>query len=152
MIVGVIGSGSIGPDLAYGFVSALAGDPDSRVLLHDIKPEALEAGRARIEGYVKKGVDRGKLNPKVAAAIGDKLITTGELSDLADCDYVLEAATEDLATKRVIIKNLEAVVSKDCLIGFATSGIPRAIIAAETKHAATATDNARYLLRRPEHR
>ena len=134
MIVGVIGSGSIGPDLAYGFVSALAGDPDSRVLLHDIKPEALEAGLARIQGYVKKGVDRGKLSPKVAASIGDKLVTTGELSDLADCDYVLEAATEDLEIKKIILANLEKVVRPDCLIGFATSGLPRAAIAADTTH------------------
>ncbi len=134
MIVGVIGSGSIGPDLAYGFVSALASDPDSRVLLHDIKPEALEAGLARIQGYVKKGVDRGKLNPKVAAAIGGKLVTTGDLADLADCDYVLEAATEDLAIKKIILGNLEKVVRPDCLIGFATSGLPRAQIAAETTH------------------
>jgi enoyl-CoA hydratase/3-hydroxyacyl-CoA dehydrogenase len=134
MIVGVIGSGSIGPDLAYGFVSALASDPDSRVLLHDIKPEALEAGLARIQGYVKKGVDRGKLNPKVAAAIGGKLVTTGELADLADCDYVLEAATEDLKIKKIILANLEKVVRPDCLIGFATSGLPRSVIAADTTH------------------
>lgn len=134
MIVGVIGSGSIGPDLAYGFVSALANDPDSRVFLHDIKPEALAAGLNRIQGYVKKGVDRGKLSPKVAAAISDKMITTLELSDLADCDYVLEAATEDLAIKKIILNNLESVVRPDCLIGFATSGLPRAMIAAETKH------------------
>jgi len=134
MIVGVIGSGSIGPDLAYGFVSALASDPDSRVLLHDIKPEALEAGLARIQGYVKKGVDRGKLNPKVAAAIGGMLTTTGELADLAGCDYVLEAATEDLEIKKIILGNLEKVVRPDCLIGFATSGLPRAMIAADTTH------------------
>ena len=134
MIVGVIGSGSIGPDLAYGFVSALASDPDSRVLLHDIKPEALEAGLARIQGYVKKGVDRGKLSPKVAAAIGGMLVTTENLGDLADCDYVLEAATEDLKIKKIILSNLEKVVRPDCLIGFATSGLPRSVIAADTTH------------------
>ncbi len=140
MIVGVIGSGSIGPDLAYGFVSALvndrewAADPNSRVILHDIKSEALEAGLTRIQGYVKKGVDRGKLNPKVAAAIGDRLVTTLEMADLADCDYVLEAATEDLAIKKIILANLEKIVRPDCLIGFATSGLPRATIAADTTH------------------
>jgi enoyl-CoA hydratase/3-hydroxyacyl-CoA dehydrogenase len=134
MIVGVIGSGSIGPDLAYGFVSALASDPESRVLLHDIKPEALEAGLSRIQGYVKKGVDRGKLSPKAAAAIGSKLVTTLDLSDLGDCDYVLEAATEDLKIKKIILGNLEKVVRPDCLIGFATSGLPRAVIAADTTH------------------
>jgi enoyl-CoA hydratase/3-hydroxyacyl-CoA dehydrogenase len=134
MIVGVIGSGSIGPDLAYGFVSALANDPASRVTLHDIKPEALAAGLARLQGYVKKGVDRGKLSPKLAAAINGKLVTTLELSDLADCDYVLEAATEDLAIKKIILGHLERVVRPDCLIGFATSGLPRAMIAADTAH------------------
>ena len=134
MIVGVIGSGSIGPDLAYGFVSALANDPESRVILHDIQQEALDAGLARIQGYVKKGVDRGKLSPKAAAAISEKLTTTLDLGDLADCDYVLEAATEDLAIKKIILDNLEKVVRPDCLIGFATSGLPRSVIAAEVQH------------------
>ncbi|MCP4293508.1 MAG: hypothetical protein GY780_16905, partial [bacterium] len=134
MIVGVIGSGSIGPDLAYGFVSALANEPGSRVLLHDIKQEALDAGLARIQGYVKKGIDRGKLSPKAAAAISEKISTTISLNDLADCDYVLEAATEDLAIKKIILGNLEKVVRPNCLIGFATSGLPRSVIAADVQY------------------
>ena len=50
MIVGVIGSGSIGPDLAYGFLSALAREKDSKVYLLDIKQEALDRGVERIRG------------------------------------------------------------------------------------------------------
>jgi len=134
VIIGVIGSGSIGPDLAYGFVSALAKTGGGKVYLHDIKKEALEAGMGRINGYVQKGLVRGKLHPKVAGAIEKALVSTLKLEDLADCDYVLEAATEDLAIKKVILKNLEAVVRPDCLIGFATSGIPRKHIAVEAKH------------------
>jgi enoyl-CoA hydratase/3-hydroxyacyl-CoA dehydrogenase len=134
VIIGVIGSGSIGPDLAYGFVSALAKTGGGKVYLHDIKQEALDAGAARIGGYVKKGLVRGKLAPKLAAVIDKALVPTLKLEDLADCDYVLEAATEDLAIKKVILKNLEAVVRPDCLIGFATSGIPRKHIAVEAKH------------------
>ena len=86
MNVGVIGSGSIGPDLAYGFVSALAKQKDGRVYLMDIKEEALEAGRKRIEGYIQKGLDRGKLSPKLAGAVQKSLVTTTRLADLADCD------------------------------------------------------------------
>ena len=134
MKVGVIGSGSIGPDLAYGFVSALARNPDAKVYLVDIKQEALDQGVARIRGYVQKGVRRGKLSARAAAAIEKALVTTQDLNDLRDCEYVLEAASEDLAVKRVILRNLEAVVADDCLIGFATSGIPRAQIAAEAVH------------------
>ena len=133
MIVGVIGSGSIGPDLAYGFVSALARG-GGKVYLHDIRQEALDAGVQRIRGYVGKGMARGKLDPKAAKAIEGALVPTLTLSDLAECDYVLEAATEDLATKRVILRGLEEVVRPDCLIGFATSGIPRAQIASQARH------------------
>ncbi len=133
MIVGVIGSGAIGPDLAYGFVSALSRDPKSKVYLMDIKKEALDAGTARIMGYVKKGVSRGKLSPKAAKAVETALVPTLNIEDLADCDYVLEAASEDLPIKQAILEKLEGVVREDCLIGFATSGIPRAQIAAKTR-------------------
>jgi enoyl-CoA hydratase/3-hydroxyacyl-CoA dehydrogenase len=134
MNVGVIGSGAIGPDLAYGFVSALAKKKNGRVFLMDIKEEALEAGKKRIRGYIQKGLERGKLSPSLAQAVEESLVTTTALEDLADCDYVLEAATEELPVKKAILKNLEETVRPDCLIGFATSGIPRAQIAAETKH------------------
>ncbi len=134
MIVGVIGSGSIGPDLAYGFVSSLARIGGGKVFLLDIKKEALDAGVQRIKGYVSKAVAKGKLSPKAAAAIQEALVPTMDMKDLAPCEYVLEAATEDLTIKQAILRQLEEVVSKDCLIGFATSGIPRARIAAGTRH------------------
>lgn len=133
MIVGVIGSGSIGPDLAYGFLSALARVKGSRVYLVDIKQEALDAGVERIRGYAAKGVARGKLPAKVAEAIDAALVPTRSLADLADCEYVLEAASENLDVKKKILADLESVVGDDCLIGFATSGIPRARIAAGAK-------------------
>jgi enoyl-CoA hydratase / 3-hydroxyacyl-CoA dehydrogenase len=134
MIVGVIGSGSIGPDLAYGFLSALASGDGGKVYLLDIKKEALNAGVARIEGYIGKALARGRMSQKAAEATRAALIPTMEMKDLADCDYVLEAATEELSIKKVILRNLEQVVRPDCLIGFATSAIPRAWIAVEASH------------------
>jgi enoyl-CoA hydratase/3-hydroxyacyl-CoA dehydrogenase len=134
MIVGVIGSGSIGPDLAYGFLTAVAQTPGAKVYLVDIKQEALDAGVARIKGYAGKGLARGKLAPKVAAAMEAALVPTQDLGLLKDCTYVLEAASEDLAVKRAILAKLEAVVAPSCLIGFATSGLPRAQIAASAVH------------------
>ncbi len=132
MIVGVIGSGAIGPDLAYGFMSAIGGK--GKVYLVDIRQEALDAGVARIHKYIAKGVARGKLSARAAEAIKGSLQPTLELNDLADCEYVLEAASENLEVKKAIIANLEAVVADDCLIGFATSGLPRAWIAADAQH------------------
>jgi enoyl-CoA hydratase/3-hydroxyacyl-CoA dehydrogenase len=129
MHVAVIGSGSIGPDLAYGFLAAGARNGVT-VLLHDIRAEALEAGGARIEKYMEKARARGKLSAREADAMRQRLVPTTDLERLAGCEYVLEAATENLETKRAILERLERVVRPDCLIGFATSGIPRAQIAA----------------------
>jgi enoyl-CoA hydratase/3-hydroxyacyl-CoA dehydrogenase len=134
MIVGVIGSGAIGPDLAYGFLTALSREPGSKVFLVDIKQEALDAGVARIQGYVQKGVERGKIAEGAAKAILGALVPTRELSDLAPCDYVLEAASEDLEVKRHILASLEKIVRPDCLVGFATSGLPRREIAKDATH------------------
>jgi enoyl-CoA hydratase/3-hydroxyacyl-CoA dehydrogenase len=134
MIVGVIGSGAIGPDLAYGFLSALVREPGSKVFLVDIKQEALDAGVARIRGYVEKAVARGKMAEGPAKTLLAALVPTRELAELAPCDYVLEAASEDLEVKRKILASLEAVVRSDCLIGFATSGLPRREIARDAKH------------------
>jgi enoyl-CoA hydratase/3-hydroxyacyl-CoA dehydrogenase len=133
MNVGVIGSGSIGPDLAYGFLTAIARSGGT-VLLHDIRKEALDAGVARIETYMEKALARGKLSAKDAEAMRQRLVPTLEIEQLAKCSYVLEAATENLDTKRAILRNLERVVAPDCLIGFATSGLPRAQIAAGATH------------------
>jgi len=132
MNVGVIGSGAIGPDLAYGFMSAIGGK--GTVYLVDIRQDALDAGVARIRRYIAKGVARGKLSARAAQAIEGSLTPTLSLADLADCEYVLEAASENLNVKKAIIADLEAVVAPDCLIGFATSGLPRAWIAADAKH------------------
>jgi enoyl-CoA hydratase/3-hydroxyacyl-CoA dehydrogenase len=134
MIVGVIGSGSIGPDLAYGFLSSLAAGEGGKVYLLDIKKEALDAGVGRIEGYIGKALARGRMSQKAAEGIRTALVPTMEIKDLADCDYVLEAATEELNTKKMILRNLEQVVRPDCLVGFATSAIPRARIAADALH------------------
>ncbi len=133
MKVGVIGSGSIGPDLAYGFLTAVA-RTGGTVVLHDVRPEALAAGRARIERYMEKAVARGKLSAREAGQMRERLVTSLDIKALADRSYVLEAATENLETKRAILKSLEAVVAPDCLIGFATSGLPRARIAAGARH------------------
>ncbi len=129
MHVGVIGSGSIGPDLAYGFLTAVA-RAGGTVVLHDVRQAALDAGVARIGKYMEKARARGKLSARDAEALRQRLVPTLEIGKLAGCEYVLEAATEDLRTKQAILRALEEVVGADCLIGFATSGLPRAQIAA----------------------
>jgi len=131
MIVGVIGSGSIGPDLAYGFVSALARVEGARVYAdgHQEGRPGCPAWSAS-RGTWPRPSPKGKLDPKSAKAIETALVPTLELKDLGPVRVRLGSGLRGPArSSRRFLRNLEGVVGKECLIGFATSGIPRARIA-----------------------
>ena len=65
-----------------------------------LRRRLLDAGVARIEGYIGKALARGRMSQKAADATRAALVPTMDIKDLASCDYVLEAATEDLKTKK----------------------------------------------------
>ena len=134
--VGVIGAGTIGPDIAYYLLGAL---PGLKLTLIDIRPEAIDAAIARLHGYRDKAVARGKLAPAAAEGLLAGLSGSTDYAALADCDWVLEAATEDLALKRRIFAEVEARVGADAIITSNTSSLPAARIFAELRHPERAT-------------
>jgi len=112
----------LAPDLAYGFLTAVA-KSGGTVFLHDIRSEALAAGVGRIEKYMDKAKSRGKLSAKDAETMRTRLVATTDLKALSSCDYVLEAATENLKIKTGDSRRRRERGGDDCLLGFATSGI-----------------------------
>jgi enoyl-CoA hydratase/3-hydroxyacyl-CoA dehydrogenase len=134
--VGVIGAGSIGPDIAYYLKSAL---PGLKLTLIDIRQDAIDAALERLKGYADKAVARGKMKAEEARAAQDGLVGSTDYAALADCDWVLEAATEDLALKRRIFADVESRVAADAVITSNTSSLPAARIFAELKHPERAT-------------
>ena len=64
MDVGVIGSGSIRPDPAYGFLSTPSSSRGT-VFLHDVRAEALEAGAARIASHLEKAKRCGPVTMRI---------------------------------------------------------------------------------------
>ncbi len=134
--VGVVGAGTIGPDIAYYLASAI---PGLEVVLVDIVETALDTARARIEAYVAKGLARNKLTADLAAAVESGLATTLDYGALAGCDWVIEAATENLELKRDIFARIEAIVAADCLVTSNTSSIPAERIFARLQHPGRAT-------------
>ena len=121
--VGIIGAGTIGPDLAYYLKSAI---PDLELVLIDIDQSALDRAMQRIEAYVRKGLDRGKLGPQQAEGVRRNFTTSIDYAAIADCDWVLEAATENLELKRKIFSDVESIVHADAMITSNTSSLPAA--------------------------
>ncbi|HRI18578.1 MAG TPA: 3-hydroxyacyl-CoA dehydrogenase NAD-binding domain-containing protein, partial [Burkholderiaceae bacterium] len=134
--VGVIGAGTIGPDIAYYLLGAV---PGLELSLIDIRQSAVDAALARLAEYRDKAVARGKLAPAAAQVLLDGLSGGTDYAALASCDWVVEAATEDLALKRRIFAEVEARVARDAAITSNTSSLPAARIFAELHHPERAT-------------
>jgi len=134
--VAIIGAGTIGPDLAYYLKSAI---PGLELVLLDIAQDALDRATQRIEGYVNKGLKRGKLTSQQAAGVRENLVTSLDYSAMADCDWVLEAATENLELKRSIFGEVESIVGPRALITSNTSSLPAARLFSHLQHPERAT-------------
>jgi enoyl-CoA hydratase/3-hydroxyacyl-CoA dehydrogenase len=119
--LGVIGAGTIGPDIGYYFKSAL---PSLELVLVDVAEAALTKAQARFAAYIEKGIARGKLTDEQRAGLESGITYTTDYDALSGADWVLEAATEDLALKRRIFAQAEAVVARDALLTSNTSSIP----------------------------
>ena len=134
--VAVVGAGTIGPDIAYYLKGAL---PGLQLTLLDIRQDAIDTALQRLRGYADKAVARGRSSPAAAAALLDGLHGSTDHGALAGCDWVIEAATEDLALKRRIFADIERRVADDAVISSNTSSLPAARLFAALRHPGRAT-------------
>lgn len=132
----VVGAGTIGPDIGYYLKSAL---PQLTLMLVDVAQEPLDRAVERLAGYAKKGVARNKMSQQQADAVLENIVTTTDYADIADCDWVLESATENLELKRRIFTQIEEIVRPDALITSNTSSLPAERLFSHLAHKERAT-------------
>jgi 3-hydroxybutyryl-CoA dehydrogenase len=125
--VGVVGAGTMGSGIAQ--VAATAGYD---VVMRDIEEGLVSEGFERIDDSLGRFVEKDELSEPEAAATVDRITGTTELGDLADCDYVVEAAVEDMDVKREIFADLDAAVDEDVVLATNTSTLSITTIAAAT--------------------
>ncbi len=116
--VGVLGCGLMGSGIAQ--VSAQAG---FTTVVREFAQAPLDKGLASIRKFLQGGVDKGKL----AAADMDRTLAnlrgTTELTDLAGCDLVIEAVSENLTLKRELFGALDAVCGPETIVASNTSSL-----------------------------
>ncbi|CAM5479246.1 3-hydroxyacyl-CoA dehydrogenase NAD-binding domain-containing protein [Eoetvoesiella caeni] len=134
--VAVVGCGSIGPDIGYYIKSSL---PEIKLVLIDIQQAAVDSALKRLESYTEKGLARGKIRADQAQRIGQGIIGATDYDALAECDWVIEAATENLALKQRIMFEIERRVSTDAIITSNSSSLPPARIFGQMQHPERAT-------------
>jgi 3-hydroxybutyryl-CoA dehydrogenase len=125
MTVGVVGCGLMGSGIAQ--VSAQAG---LKTIVREADQALLDKGLGRIKKFLDGGVEKGKLAPDVRDKTLANLSGTVKLEDLAGCDLVIEAVTENLAVKREVFSTLDRVCAPDAVLATNTSSLSVTEIAA----------------------
>lgn len=126
--IGVLGCGQMGSGIAE--VAAKAG---YEVIVCEVNDAALTAGLGKIHKSLAKAVERGKLAAEAMETTLARISGTLNVVDLTDCDIVIEAVFEDLATKQRVFSELDQVVKPEAILATNTSSISIAAIAASTK-------------------
>lgn len=124
-LVGVIGAGTMGAGIAQ-----LAAQTGARTVLHDPVDGALDTGRERIETAWGRMVEKGRLSEDESDAARARLELAPELSRLAECDLIIEAAPERMELKLDLFRALTGVVAADAVLATNTSSLSVTEIAA----------------------
>ena len=116
--IGVLGAGAMGHGIAQ--VAAAAG---YQVVMRDIDESALARGRQSIEQNLAKGIQLGKITEEDRAQTWQQIHLTTELTELHDCDLIIEAAPEILELKKKLLCEIEALVGDDSVLATNTSSL-----------------------------
>ncbi|MEZ0172220.1 3-hydroxybutyryl-CoA dehydrogenase [Microvirga sp. TS319] len=125
--VGVIGAGQMGSGIAH--VCSLAG---LSVQLHDLSEDRIKAGLATINGNMARQVAKGAIADAERQAALERIKPALGYDDLAVCDLVIEAATENEDVKRRIFTNLCPSLRPETMVATNTSSISITRLAAAT--------------------
>jgi 3-hydroxybutyryl-CoA dehydrogenase len=125
--IGVVGAGQMGAGIAH--VCALAG---YEVVLNDLTAEKIESGLATVNGNLARQVAAGKIAEAARQQAMARISASPTHEGIASCDLVIEAASENEATKRKIFADLCATLNKHAILATNTSSISITRLAATT--------------------
>ncbi|KAB8192218.1 3-hydroxyacyl-CoA dehydrogenase [Nonomuraea phyllanthi] len=128
--VGVVGAGLMASQMALLFARRL----EVPVVLTDLDQARLDKGVGYVHAEVDKLLGKGRVSPDQANRL--KGLVTGSLTKdaFADADFVIEAVFEDLAVKKQVFAEVEAVVPAECVLATNTSSLSVTEMGAELRH------------------
>jgi 3-hydroxybutyryl-CoA dehydrogenase len=116
--VGVLGAGLMGHGIAQ--VAAQSG---YQVVLREVDEATLAKGVGKIEKQLARAVEKGKSSQEDADAVRARITATTHYRELADCDLVIEAITENLALKLEMWKEVDEIVKAEAVFATNTSSL-----------------------------
>ena len=127
----VVGAGQMGSGIAQ--TAAMSG---CAVGLYDLTAEIAEKSKGKIAAGLGRQVEKGRFTREAADAALALITPTGALEDAADCDLVIEAASENPAVKLELFGKLDALLKPQAILASNTSSISITTLASATKRPA----------------
>ncbi len=123
----VIGAGQMG-----GGIAQVAAQSGLQVVLNDIDQTFIDKRLAFIDKLLVKNIEKGRLSEDEKIEVMSRLIPSTELKDAGDVDFIVEAASENMAIKEKIFRTLDEVAKPGVILASNTSSLPITEIAAVT--------------------
>jgi 3-hydroxybutyryl-CoA dehydrogenase len=129
--VGVVGAGTMGNGIAHVFARS-----GFNVVLCDVEQRFLERALETVGKNLEREVAKNKITVDDKAATLARIRPVTDRSQLADCDFVIEAATEKFEIKTEIFRDLDRLTRPEIILASNTSSISITKLAAQTKRPA----------------
>ena len=117
--VGVVGAGLMASQLALLMLRNLK----VPVVITDLDQERVDKGLAWINNEIAKLVEKKRLTPEGAARLLGNISGSVDQKVFASADFILEAIFEELSLKQKLFKDLEKIVSPECILATNTSSL-----------------------------
>jgi 3-hydroxybutyryl-CoA dehydrogenase len=125
--IGVIGAGQMGHGITL--VAAKAG---YNVIMRDINEELVKVGIKKIDKFLTKSIEKGRLTEDEKKKIMGRIKTTTDLKDMKDVDLVIEAIFENVKVKKELFRDLDKICKLETYFASNTSTIPITDLASVT--------------------
>ncbi len=126
--VGVVGAGTMGNGIAHVFARS-----GFDVVLCDVEQRFLERGMETISKNLDREIAKNKISADDKAVTLARIAAVVDRGALADCDFIVEAATEKFEIKTEIFRDLDRVARPEVILASNTSSISITKLAALTK-------------------
>ena len=126
--VGVVGAGTMGNGIAHVFARS-----GYNVVLCDVEQRFLDRALDTIGKNLEREVTKNKITANDKNAALGRIRPVTDRGQLAECDFVIEAATERFEIKTEIFRDLDRLTQPEVILASNTSSISITKLAAQTK-------------------
>jgi 3-hydroxybutyryl-CoA dehydrogenase len=126
--LGIVGAGQMGAGIAQ-----VAAERGVSVVLVDRDDETAARGKSKMAATLSKLVEKGKLTAEKRDATLANIVTSGSYATLGDCDFIVEAATENQELKQKIFAQIDEAAKPSAILATNTSSISITLLASKTR-------------------